>query len=240
MPLQHGFDITFILLYIGILLFVLSIVGYIYNSKLKNENTSRLKKDQKTALKKKSKWIALIAHSSLGVAIVLMVIFLVQYTNSKYNIENLNYKADIQVTNDKDYGRGHSEAPIQYEMKIPTSGIHSPHDLRFGSYKETPPYEKLVHNLEHGDIIIYYHPNASAEVLDKINNLAHYKKAGSGVLAVPNNDVPAKDEVLVAAWMKTMELPAFDETKVGTFIYQFINTGPESIPPEVRLNGGTM
>ncbi|CAG7643884.1 hypothetical protein PAECIP111802_03102 [Paenibacillus allorhizosphaerae] len=199
-----------------------------------------MKKAQKAVLKKKSKYVLIASHTLLGAALLLIAINLIQYTAGKYDIEKLNYNAEIQVTNDKDYGGGHSEAPVPYEMKIPTSGVHSPHDLKYGFYNEKPPYEKLVHNLEHGDIVIYYPPNTDAETLEKLNVLAHYRKAGSGILAVPNGDVPANDKIVATAWTKTMELPAYDEAKVGTFIYKFINRGPEVIPPEIRQGGGTM
>ncbi|MNY39960.1 hypothetical protein D3C86_1746720 [compost metagenome] len=127
-----------------------------------------------------------------------------------------------------------------YEMKIPTSGTHSPHDLKFGFYKENPGNEKLVHNLEHGDIIIHYHPDAPKELLDQLDYLTHFVSAGAGVLAVPDVNVPADQEVVVTAWTKTMALAKYDEASVGTFIHEYINKGPEQIPSNVRLGGGTM
>lgn len=238
--MQNGTSTNMVLLYIGIAIVVLSIIGYLYASKLKKENTSGLKKEQKATLKKKSKWVVIISHSFLGAGIVLMGIFLIQTNIGKTNIENLNYNVPIQVTDDKDYGRGHTETPIQYEMKIPTSGNHSPHDLKFGFYKEKPPIEKLVHNLEHGDIIIYYNPNSKPDIIDKLNGLTQYKKAGSGILAVPYGDVVNNNEIVITAWTKTLELPTFDEQKMGAFIYKFINKGPEDIPAQIRLGGGTM
>lgn len=229
-----------LLLYIGIVIFAVAIIGYVYASRLNKENTSRLKKEQKVALKKKNKMARLVSHALLTIAIIVCGTFIIQQTVSKYNIENLNFNAPIQITNDKDYGQGHAEGILSYEMKIPTSGIHSPHDLKFGFYTEKPPIEKLVHNLEHGDIIIYYKPDAGTTVIDQIKTLTHYKKAGSGVLGVPNPDIPSDKQLVVNAWTKTMELTSFDEQQIGTFIYQYINKGPEVIPPEVRQNGGTM
>jgi hypothetical protein len=242
MDMQHGVSTSgsATLLYTGITILVLSIIGYLYASKLKRENTIGLKKEQKATLKKKNKWVVKISHLLLSAGVICMGIYLIQNNISKTNIENLNYNAAIQVTNDKDYGGGHSDAPVQYEMKIPTSGTHSPHDLRFGFYKEKPPVEKLVHNLEHGDVIIYYNPDSKPEIIDKLNELTHYKKAGSGILAVPYGDVVTSNEIVLTAWTKTLELPTFDEQKIGTFIYQYINKGPEDIPPQIRGNGGTM
>jgi hypothetical protein len=239
--MQHGTGGTStLLLYIGLIVLALSIIGYVYASQLKKENTSGLKKAEKVALKKKNKTILVLSHSLLGAAIVVVGIYAILNAASKTNIDNLNYNAAIQVTDDKDYGRGHSEAPVTYEMKIPTSGTHSPHDLKYGFYKEKPANEMLVHNLEHGDIIIYYHPEASPELIAKITALTQYKKAGSGVLAVPYGNVQTDKEVVVTAWTKTMELASFDEAKIGTFIYKYINKGPEEIPVEIRQNGGTM
>jgi hypothetical protein len=213
MNMQHGASTNMIFLYIGIAILIVAINGYVYASKVKGENTSGLKKLQKAALKKKSKSILMISHGFLGAAVVLIGIFLIQSASGKTSIENLNYHAAIQVTDDKDYGRGHSEGSLQYEMKIPTSGTHSPHDLKFGFYTEKPSNEKLVHNLEHGDIIIYYHPNSKAEIIDKITALTHYRKAGSGILAVPFGDVSTDKDIVVTAWTKTMELQAFDEAQ---------------------------
>jgi hypothetical protein len=231
---------SLLLLYIGIVIVVAAIIGYVYASRLNRENTSRLKKEQKVALKKKNKTARLVSHALLIIGIILCGTFIIQQTVSKYNLENLNFDAPIQVTDDKDYGQGHAEGTLKYEMKIPTSGIHSPHDLKFGFYTEKPPIEKLVHNLEHGDIIIYYKPDADATVMDQIKTLIHYKRAGSGVLGVPNPDIPSDKQLVVNAWTKTMELTSFNEEQIGTFIYKYINKGPEVIPPEVRQNGGTM
>jgi hypothetical protein len=238
--MQQGAGLTSILLYIGIIIVALSIVGYILAVKTNKANTSRLKKAEKQALQKKHKTTLMISHVLLILAILCIGTSLIQRSSSTYSMEKLNYNAPIQVTTDKDYGRGHSEMPLKYDMAIPTSGTHSPHDLKFGFYTEKPPYEKLVHNLEHGDIIIYYHPDAQSALLDKLRYFTNFKKAGAGVLAVPNPDVPRDQEVVVNAWTKTMQLQKFAEASVGTFIYQNIDKGPEQIPAEVRRGGGTM
>ncbi|OCT15857.1 hypothetical protein A8709_09530 [Paenibacillus pectinilyticus] len=238
--MQKGTDYMTILLYIGLAVLILAIIGYVLAARINKDNNSRLKKAEKQALKKKHKTWLLISHALLIIAIGSMGTSLIQKSAGKYSLDKLNFNAPIQVTTDKDYGRDHKDGALMYEMKIPTSGTHSPHDLKFGFYKERPGYEKLVHNLEHGDIIIHYHPDAPKELLDQIEYLTHFTTAGAGVLAVPNVDVPADKEVVVTAWTKTMQLDKFDQASVGTFIYQYINKGPEQIPANVRLGGGTM
>ncbi|MGG1517803.1 DUF3105 domain-containing protein [Paenibacillus oryzisoli] len=238
--LQQNSQVPIILLIIGLVVLIAAILGYVFASRTNKGNTSRLKKAEKEALHKKYKRILLISHSLLIIAIGFAGTGLIQRSAGKYDLDKLNLGAPIQVTTDKDYGRDHAEGTLMYEMKIPTSGTHSPHDLKFGFYKERPPMEKLVHNLEHGDIIIHYHPDAPKELLDQLEFLTHFTKEGAGVLAVPNMDVPADKEVVVTAWTKTMALTKYDEASVGTFIYTYINKGPEQIPPNVRLGGGTM
>lgn len=223
----------------GILVLALSIGGYVYASSIQKKNTSRLKKEQKNELQKKRSLIRNVSHGLLAGSIVLLGVFLILNSN-KYNIDKLDYKAAIKVTQDRDFGDGHTDSPVNYEMKFPTSGPHSPHDLKYGFYKEKPPTEKLVHNMEHGDILIYYRSDTKPEVVERIKYLTHFQKAGSGILAVPSEDVPADVGVWVTAWNKTLQLSAFDEAQIGTFIYENINRGPEVIPPSIRRGGGTM
>ncbi|WP_167355838.1 DUF3105 domain-containing protein [Paenibacillus oryzisoli] len=237
---QKGIEMMTILLYIGLALFIAAIVGYVLAARINKDNTSRLKKAEKQALKKKHKTWQLISHALLIIALGSIGTSLIQSSAGKYSLDKLNSEANIQVTTDKDYGRDHKDGTLMYEMKIPTSGTHSPHDLKFGFYKERPGYEMLVHNLEHGDIIIHYHPDAPKELTDRLEYLTHFRTAGAGVLAVPNPDVPADQEVVVTAWTKTMNLAKFDEASVGTFIHDYINKGPEQIPANIRLGGGTM
>lgn len=231
---------TLALLYVGGFLLLLSLISYWYASKLKKENTSSLKKDQKAVLKQKSKKMRVAAHLLLIASIIVIIIHLAQSLGGKYDVKTLNFNVPIEVSDDQDYGAEHSDAPVQYEMKIPTSGTHSPHDLKFGFYTEKPSYEKLVHNLEHGDIIIYYRADADSDLITKLKYFAKFRLAGAGVLAVPNDDIPSGTEIVVTAWMKTMELTTFDEQKIGTFIYRYINKGPEQIPAQIRQGGGTM
>lgn len=230
----------YLTIYFGGLIFLLSLFGYGYASKVNKMNTSRLKKDEKEDLRKKTKRLRLLAHSMLGASILLVLVFLLQNTGSKYDIETLNVNVPIEVKNDGNYGDDHTEDPVQYEMKIPTSGTHSSHDLKFGFYKSKPPYEKLVHNLEHGDIIIYYRADADSATLDDLKYLSKFREAGAGVLAVPNEDIPSGKAIVVTAWTKTMELSTFNEQAVGKFIFDFINKGPEQIPTSIRRGGGTM
>ncbi|WP_438447767.1 DUF3105 domain-containing protein [Gorillibacterium sp. sgz5001074] len=232
--------VNLILLWTGGILAVLSLAGFGFRSALGSETASHLRKEQRSRIRKRKTILAWSSVLLLILGIVLSGIGGIRYNTGRFDVEKLPHEAAIEVTNDKDYGAGHTDNPVKYEMAIPTSGTHSPHDLKYGFYTAKPGYELLVHNLEHGDIILYYRPDAAPELTDKLKELVRYRKAGSGILAVPTQDLPAGKDIVAAAWTKTMELPAYDEAKLGSFINRFINHGPETISPEVRQGGGTM
>ncbi|MFC5471090.1 DUF3105 domain-containing protein [Cohnella suwonensis] len=229
-----------ILATIGAVALIVALMFYWSSFKTNRDNTSKLKKDQKAQLKEKARKSKLIAHALLALGIILILIPIIRNASTNYDVDSLNTGASIEVTSDKDLGGGHSDMPVQYETKFPTSGTHSPHDLKFGFYEKKPETEMLVHNLEHGDIEIYYRANASEETLKSIKYLTHFREAGAGVLAIPSEDIPEGKDVVLTAWTKTMALDKYDEAKVGQFIYDHIDNGPEHIPANVRRGGGTM
>ncbi|OMF21472.1 hypothetical protein BK133_28320 [Paenibacillus sp. FSL H8-0548] len=238
--LHQQSESTVFLLYTAGIILLLAVISYWYASKWKKENTSQLKKEEKAALKQKTKKARAAGHVLLSLAVLVVIVHFAKDLGQSYDVNSLNLKAELDVTEDAYYGAEHSDDPVSYAMKIPTSGTHSPHDLKFGFYTEKPATEMLVHNLEHGDIIIYYRADAKPEIIDQLKFFVNFRKAGAGILAVPNEDIPADKEVVVNAWTKTMALDEYDEEKVATFIYTYINEGPEKIPAQFRRGGGTM
>lgn len=228
------------LLWLGAILIVLSVSGYIYRAAIGAGTGSHLRKEQRQAIRKKRGLLMWISTVSLLLGMVAAGVDMINYSSSKYSVDKLAAGAEIAVQEDKDYGAGHSTNPVPYEQAIPTSGTHSPHDIEYGFYTSKPQNELLVHNLEHGDIIIHYRPDAPATLTDKLKELVRYRKAGSGILAVPDPAVPEGKELVATAWTKTLELDTYDEARLGTFIQRYINKGPENIQPEVRQDGGTM
>ncbi len=212
LEMHHGSAGPSVWLYLTIALLLAALALYFYAARVNQSNTSKLKKEEKAALQKKYKTFKRAAHGLALLTAVSGIIELVNVTTGP-DIETLNFNAPIEVTEDKYYGADHSNDPVQYEMKIPTSGTHSPHDLKFGFYKEKPTNEMLVHNLEHGDIIIYYRPDADETVLKEMKYWAKFTKAGSGILTVPNSEIPKDDQLVVTAWTRTMELKDRDPKK---------------------------
>ncbi|MDQ0059219.1 hypothetical protein J2T14_001383 [Paenibacillus harenae] len=227
-------------LYIAGLIFIIAIVSYVLAARKNKESANRMKKEARNVLKQTVKKFRLAGHLLIVVALILVFVHYLPKWMQTYDVAELNYDMQIEVKTDEYFGADHTDSTVNYEMKIPTSGPHSPHDLKFGFYNERPAFEMLVHNLEHGDIIIHYRPSVTHDQVTLLQYLAKFREAGAGVLAVPNDELPEGAELVVTAWTKTMELDGFNERAVAQFIYDNINRGPEQIPANIRQGGGTM
>lgn len=91
-----------------------------------------------------------------------------------------------------------------YTTNPPTSGPHYNEPglgpVQTGFYEdaaEAPP-EGVVHNLEHGMIVIYYNPDAPAEVIDDIKNAVDDESIAT--VATPWADIEGDANVIYTAW----------------------------------------
>lgn len=117
-----------------------------------------------------------------------------------------------------------------YNSDPPTSGEHYAETVPRGVHDEEFPDERLVHNLEHGEVWISYKPEIAQETLEVLKDITRNNR--KIVLTVrPSND----NDVVLAAWGR---LDTFDIDPDGTvsrqriedFIERYRNKGPEKIP----------
>lgn len=113
-----------------------------------------------------------------------------------------------------------------YNSNPPTSGSHYAEPANTGFYSNELPDERVVHNLEHGNIWIAYRPSLPEEVLKEIKRFA-----GGNVIATPR---PKNDtDVALAAWGRLdkfdLENGVVQSQRIKDFILRYQNRGPESI-----------
>lgn len=130
-----------------------------------------------------------------------------------------------------DEGRDHvpDGTEVEYESDPPTSGPHYARWANAGIHnQDPPPDELLVHNLEHGHVVIYYHPDLiSDESVEKITELIdQYDGQWDAVLAVPRPEMDA--ELTLTAWTYKMELDEYDEELIEAFVDAYRGKGPEN------------
>ncbi len=132
-----------------------------------------------------------------------------------------------RVETPTDLGGGHL-APGQgrvYNERFPTSGIHNRVPVNPGFYRDSQPATKLVHSVEHGQIVIYYE-NPGAEAIQLLKDWTSlYGGNWDGVVAAPSSGL-GKVVVLTAS-RKILRLDEFDPAAAAAFIDRFRGRGPE-------------
>lgn len=115
----------------------------------------------------------------------------------------------------------------KYTSNPPTSGQHYSQTARSGFRDQPIADQNVIHNLEHGDVWIAYHPRVSDEVKNQL------KKFGAAKVIITPREANDTD-IALASWGR---LDAFDienntlpAERVGDFIKRHSNKGPEQIP----------
>lgn len=126
-----------------------------------------------------------------------------------------------------------------YNSDPPTSGPHAA-PVAAGFYDEAPPDENLVHNLEHGYVIIWYNCSSLTEagcqslktqirgVMDRAGPASLFSDARK-LIAVPR---PKMDTLLaLTSWGRLLKLETFGEAVMSDFIDKLRNQAPEGNVP---------
>lgn len=130
-------------------------------------------------------------------------------------------------------GRQHvkvGEAHPPYNSDPPTSGWHLAEAIPAGFYEEPQVDEALVHNLEHGHIVIAYDCGklkACDDVKAKLKAIVdRYDSWKVTVVPRENKDAP----LALTAWGRILKLDEYDEAQITAFIDAYRDQGPEKTP----------
>jgi len=159
-------------------------------------------------------WLFVIAAVGYG-------IFLLAQTAGPEG-EDFSVAYDIQ-------GREHiadgAEHPA-YNSNPPSSGWHYASPARGGFYNEPLADEQVIHNLEHGDIWIAYHPDLNQDSIDSLESFA-----GQYVVVSPRSE--NEGDISLVAWGRVdtfnVENGIVDEGRIRDFITRYDNRGPEKV-----------
>jgi hypothetical protein len=134
-------------------------------------------------------------------------------------------------------GREHAEelaSDFEFNSFPPTSGPHSARPAIYGAYDRPVPELKLVHNLEHGAIVVQYGPDVAQEDVDAI--IAWYRADPNGVILAPLDGLGGN--IAVTAWTHLMTCSqGFDDAVFSRFRDDYRYKGPEQFPPEALQPG---
>lgn len=113
-----------------------------------------------------------------------------------------------------------------YSSNPPTSGWHWANPQDWGIYTTPQVQEQLVHNLEHGGIVIQYNSLSVGEVqqLTDLVNRDNYH-----MILAPYPGLPDA-KVALTAWDHLLKCTGVDETAIRGFINSLRDKGPELVP----------
>ena len=115
----------------------------------------------------------------------------------------------------------------EYTSNPPTSGPHYGQTARSGFRNEAISDQNIIHNLEHGDIWIAYHPRIAEEIVEEL------KQFGAAKVIITPREANETD-IAVAAWGRLDIFDIKNDTmpieRVKDFIKRYTNKGPEQVP----------
>lgn len=127
-------------------------------------------------------------------------------------------------------GRDHiqrNQPHPDYSTNPPASGWHWDTPQDWGIYTNQQIQEQLVHNLEHGGIVIQYNnlPSSDAQRLTSLVSRDPYH-----MILAPYPGLPQGVQVALTAWTHLQTCNGVDETAIRAFINAFRDKGPELVP----------
>lgn len=140
---------------------------------------------------------------------------------SKLECENLasNYLPRHFCMNEK----------LTYNTSIPTHGDHRPLWPKFGEYRYVPP-QRWLHNIEHGSVVMLYHPCTHHRVVDKLRQIV--KGCLRKHIITPSAALTRKRPLALVAWGCRLTMSEVNEKEVVKFIREKGLKGPEGSLPK--------
>lgn len=121
-----------------------------------------------------------------------------------------------------------------YTSTPPTSGPYIEQEVHFGAQKEQLAEELQVRALRGGAVLIQYGPETDATTITGLENLLkrlqnEHAEKYCRLIVAPYDKLEPK-QLALTAWGRLDKLSSYDESRVKSFIDEWINKGPEQIP----------
>jgi Protein of unknown function (DUF3105) len=175
-------------------------------------------------------WIA----GAVFVFVVFLLVFVLRVfdESAKHSKNHPEYPASYGVEVFEDQGGLPHIAPgveiDTYNSRPPTSGPHTvPAD--WGIHNEPVPEESLVHNMEHGGVVIWYNCDGGPQPLDEeaCDQLARDLSElvdprvddGMFIVLVPYNEI--ENRISLTAWQNLDSFDDFNVERIEAFIASF-------------------
>ena len=211
------------------------------SKKLQQKRLRREAEERKAAEKKRAQRRRTLVTSGLAVGMAVLVIALIvsqrgglgggpKRTSDIGGPETAEAAGCTEDTDHEIEGSTHVDTGTQVDYKTdpPTSGNHwPPGEQADPGFYETPvDEERLVHNLEHGQIVLWYKTSASAGDKEKFEQIAGQDSAD--IMVVPYDfDGPGVYALTAWGFSQSCDIPS--QTVINDFREAHQGKGPEPV-----------
>ena len=196
----------------------------------------RKRTDSRTADAEQRSRLILYGLAGTGIVGLLVVLALFAFTggSSAKSVEKAmtaagctfkTYKAQPRTPH---FTKDPPDKPFKYNSFPPSSGRHYVTPAVYDFYTAPVSEYAVVHNLEHGAVVVQWGSKVPRAQVDKIRSW--WEDDARGIVAAP---LPALgNKIAEVAWTHVATCTSFDDAAFSKFRDAFQFKGPERIPPE--------
>jgi hypothetical protein len=221
------------------------------SKKLEEKQRRRAAEEQRRTELQRAQRRRNLVTSLIALVVAAAVIFLVISDRDSGTQANVGVTAaeancsDIRTNPVASRNHVETGTDVHYDTSPPVGGDHWPPEAiaDTGFYTEPVAEESLVHNQEHGQIVIWYSPDAPQSVKDDLEAITLQERAAT--VTVPYDGIESPYNFALTAWQagKGQDDAGTGVTKFCEFVSQEVidqfrrdyqGTGPEPITPPFR------
>lgn len=183
------------------------------------------RREQQRAARKRNLVTLVIAVIVLGVVVTLVL----QNRKGGGTVPSISQeKAGCdQIETHEIEGQEHVDVTPEYGTNPPTSGNHLATPGSPGFFEDPVDPGALVHNMEHGQIVFWYDPEAPQDVVDSLEEVVDQEFEAS--IAVPWDDLDPKYNFVMTAWGASQGCGEVSQDVVNNFREEYQGRGPEPV-----------
>ena len=109
--------------------------------------------------------------------------------------------------------------PLCYTSNPPTSGPHAQSPMAFRVLENPAPKENLIHNMEHGGVVIWYN-TSNEDVINQLKSITSDSLDRRRLVVMSQYSGMEPDTIAVTAWTRLDKFPVseFNRNRVTSFI----------------------
>jgi hypothetical protein len=193
--------------------------------------------------------LLLVGGAVLAVAIGIGAFLLLRGSGGSAEVADAMREAGCTYREVPAVGQAHigdaDAMPEAWNTSPPSSGPHFGVPAIFGEYEEPLQLARVLHNLEHGGVAVYYGDEVTDAQVEELRRF--YRSDPTGMLLAPLPRLG--DKIALTAWTAPIEgeegrplghlaeCTSYDENAFEAFRDELRFRGPERVPPEALEPG---